>query len=328
MRYERGGAKRWVREELAGYLVTTLTPFRDDLSIDEKALQSNARKLLRHKAVTGLYVGSIYQEPTGLTIAERKRVTKLVIDAADGAPVVAGASANNLSDAIELAQAAEKDGADLIMVWAPTFGMRTDEGVYEFIKTVAQSVEIGVCLYSTTLPEFSFRLRPHIVAKLAELPNVVAVKEASLNAASYLEMLMVAGEKLVVSCPLEEYWLYGKMLDLPGAANFLLGSSRPLYLETGRRQLLSEFLAAVDSRNFAESGRILTQILKVVGELHNAYLARGGHNVAITKAVVELMGLAGGRVRPPLSAASPEDVEYARKILSENGLLPPSGAMT
>lgn len=321
-RYERGQAKEWVRQELSGYLVTTTTPFANDGSIDEAGLRSNVRRLLESSAVRGMYVGSIYQEPTGMTVAERKRVTEVVIEATEGSvPVVAGASANNISDAVELAQTAEAAGADLVMVWAPTFGTRTSEGVYQFIKTVAESVDVGICLYSTTLSEFSFRLMPETVARLADIQNVCAVKEASLSAAGYLEMLMVAGDKLTVSCPLEEYWLYGKMLGLPGAANFMLGSSRPLYLETGNRRLGTEFLAAVDSGDQQRTSRLLTEILRVVGELHNAYLEAGGHNVAINKAIVDLMGMVGGAVRPPVTPASPADVDRARKVLVDNGLL-------
>lgn len=321
-RYGRGEAKAWVRQELSGYLVTTTTPFAQDGSIDEPALQSNVGRLLESTAVRGMYVGSIYQEPAGMTITERKRVTEVVIEATEGSvPVIAGASANNTADAVELAQAAQDAGADLVMVWPPTFGTRTNEGVYQFIKTVAESVDIGVCLYSTTLPEFGFRLLPGTVARLADIENVCAVKEASLSAAGYVEMLMVAGEKLTVSCPLEEYWLYGKLLGLPGAANFLLGSSRPVYLETGSRKLGTEFLAAVDSRDQQLTSRLLTDILRVAGELHNAYLEAGGHNVAITKAIVDLMGLVGGAVRPPVSPVSADAVERARKVLTDNGLL-------
>jgi dihydrodipicolinate synthase/N-acetylneuraminate lyase len=322
MKYSAGGAKQWVRNELSGYLVTTTTPFTDDLLLDEEALRSNVRKLLEPDAIRGLYVGSIYQEPTALTIPERKRINRIVIEEANGAPVVAGASANNLSDAIEIAQAAQNDGADLVMVWPPLFGMRTNEGVYEFIKTVANSVDIGVCLYSTTLPEFGFQLKPATVSALGDLVNVVAVKEASFNIASFIEMITTVGDKVVVSCPLEEYWLYGRMLGLPGAAKFLLGSSRPLYMETGRRKVLSEFLAAVDVENWHEAGRLLTEILRVVGALHNAYLDKGGHNVAITKEVLDLMGLVGGAVRPPLSRPGADDIELAHQILLENGLLP------
>jgi 4-hydroxy-tetrahydrodipicolinate synthase len=322
-RYQRGQAKEWVRQELSGYLVTTTTPFADDGSIDESALRSNVKRLLESSAVRGMYVGSIYQEPTGMTVAERKRVTDVVIEATEGAvPVVAGASANNIADAVELAQAAQGAGADLVMVWPPTFGTRTSEGVYQFIKAVAESVDIGICLYSTTLPEFGFRLKPEVVSRLADIENICAVKEASLSAAGYLEMLMVAGDKLTVSCPLEEYWLYGKLLGLPGAANFLLGSSRPLYLETGSRKLGTEFLAAVDAGDQQRTSQVLTQILRVVGELHNAYLEAGGHNVAITKAIVDLMGLVGGAVRPPVTPASVADIDRARKVLTDNRLLP------
>jgi 4-hydroxy-tetrahydrodipicolinate synthase len=328
MKYSAGGAKQWVRDELSGYLVTTTTPFTDDLSLDEQALRSNVRTLLEPDAIRGLYVGSIYQEPTALTIPERKLINRIVIEEANGAPVVAGASANNLHDAIEIAQAAQADGADLVMVWPPLFGMRTDEGVYEFIKTVANSVDIGVCLYSTTLPEFSFHLKPKTVARLGELDNVVAVKEASFNIASYIEMINTVGDSVVVSCPLEEYWLYGRMLGLPGAAKFLLGSSRPLYMETGGRKVLSEFLAAVEAENWHLAGRLLSDILRVVGALHNAYLDKGGHNVAITKEVLDLMGMVGGPVRPPLSRPDADDIEVARQILLENGLLPLVGTTT
>src|SRR5262249_20792788 len=148
----------------------------------------------------GVYVGSIYQEFTALTMAERKRVSEIALETVAGrVPVMVGVSGSCIADVVELANHAAEHGADLVMLWPPVFGLRTPEGVLDFYRRVTEQSAIGMCLYASSFGELGFRLTPDMLASLADIPQVCAVKEASMSIAIYFETLAKVGDRLVVS---------------------------------------------------------------------------------------------------------------------------------
>jgi 4-hydroxy-tetrahydrodipicolinate synthase len=323
VKYSRGQARDWVRSSLRDYLVVTTTPFSDDGEIDEEGLRRNVEHILRLPGTGGIYVNSIYQEFWTLRLDERKRVVEIILESVGGrVPVVVGTSHTSLKDALELTQHAEKAGADLAMIWPPYFGPRTEDGVFSFFAAIADRVDIGLCTYSSSLTEIGFEMSPEFVARVAEIPNMCAVKEASLSVDGYLRTVELVGKQLAVSSPLEEYWFIG--MTALGGVNvppFLLGSSRPLYMETPEHPHLADFLAAVHSGNLARAREILSLILHLADRLHNRYLKDGGHHVALTKYLSGLFGMAAGPVRAPLGAPTEHEKHEAREVLTAAGLL-------
>jgi 4-hydroxy-tetrahydrodipicolinate synthase len=326
MKYDRKDAKEWVRDTLRGYMVVTTTPFTEDGEIDEASLRSNVEHYLGLECVRSFYTGSLYQEPFSMTIQERMRVDGIVIDAVAGrVPVMLSASTNCVNDSIHLAQHAQEIGADLVMLWPPQYGHRTRDGVLTFLQQVARSVDIGLCMYSTVLPDMGFYVDAGMLEILAAEHNICAVKEASLNPGTYLDTLQRVGERLTVSCPLEENWLLGRqMVGDKYAADVLIGTSRPLYLESAERPYLSTFYEASHKQEYALIGAALKDILEVANALHSRYISRGEHNVPIVKGIMDLLGLAGGPVRAPLVGASQESLDEAKETLRSAGLLPAS----
>src|SRR4051812_3942831 len=145
---------RGVIDRMQGHLIPLTTPFSDDLELDVDGLSGNVELALSLPGSCGVYVGSVYQEFWTLSIAERKRVVDVVVDAVDGrAPVVAGVSSTGLSYTLELLEHAESAGADMVMVWPPIFGDRDDDGVFAFYEEVARSASTPICVYSSTLHE-------------------------------------------------------------------------------------------------------------------------------------------------------------------------------
>lgn len=322
MRYRTETAREWVRENLRGHIVTTITPFRADLSIDEAGLRDNVELLLSLPCVGGLYVNSVFQEATALTAEERNQVLRIVVEATAGrVPVVAVASGNAVADVIAAATAAERLGADLVMLWPPTFGYRTPAGVLEFIRRVARAVTIGLCVYASGLSEFGFRLTPSMLLELSEIEHLCAVKEASMSLGTYLDTLATVGPRLLVSCPLDEYWAVGRRLLPSVTPDLLLGTSRPLYLETPEAPLLSRLRQAVNDGDPARIEPALTTVVRLANQLHTRFLEAGGHNIALAKAVAGLRGLTTGPVRPPMSLPGPEEIGQAREIMRQAGLV-------
>lgn len=148
-----------------------------------------------------------------------------------------------------------------------------------------------------------------------------------MTAGTYMDTLSRVGERLTVSCPVEEHWVMGRqMMGDRYAAPVLLGTSRPLYLETNTKPYLSNFYEAAATKDYDAIGAALREVLVVANALHGRYLVRGEHNVSIVKSIMDLKGLAGGHVRPPLSAASTDSVNEAAAILRRAGLLEESHA--
>lgn len=323
MKYDRKDAKEWVRETLHGYMVVTTTPFTSDGAVDETGIRSNIEHYLSLPCVESFYAGSLYQEPFSMTLDERMRVAGIIVDAIDGrVPVMLSASTNSVDESVLLANHAADIGADLCMLWPPNYGHRSREGVVDFIQQVARSTDIGLCTYSTKMSDMGFYVDAGMLEILAQEENICAVKEASMDPGTYLDTLQRVGDKLTVSCPVEEYWALGRQaLGDKYAAPVLLGTSRPLYMESLEHPYLSTFFEASQKGDYAATGAALRDILELAHSLHSRYTSRGEHNISIVKAIMDLLGLAGGAVRAPLTPADPASVEEAAQILSAAGLL-------
>jgi 4-hydroxy-tetrahydrodipicolinate synthase len=320
--YDAADAKSWARETLRDYFVTTTMPLHADLSIDEDGLRSNIARILRLPCTGGVYVGSIYQEFSSLTMAERMRVNEVALGEIGGrATAMVGVSGTSVAEVAELANHAQAHGADLVMIWPPTFGMRTYDGVLEFYRQVCERTAIGICLYSSTSAELGFHITPDLMVDLAKIDAVCAVKEASANLSTYLEALEKVGDRIVVSMPGEEYWLAGRRLMGPElSTEVLLGTSRPLFCETPHQQLSSSFLTAVRNGDAREATQLMLRIRRIANTIF-ARTARGAHEIGLMKAVTELLGMASGPVRPPLSRPTDDEREQIRAAMIDCGIL-------
>ncbi|MGI4795951.1 MAG: dihydrodipicolinate synthase family protein [Janthinobacterium lividum] len=322
MKYSRSEAKRWVLDTLHGYSVTTTTPLHDDLELDVPGLRSNVEKYLALPGVNGLYIGSIYQEFWTFTLEERKRIAAVILDAAAGrVPVIVNVSHTSYKDSIELAKHAQSAGADLVMCWPPYYGPRNDEGVLGYYHRLADGVDIGIATYTATFAELGFYITPDLMVKLASIDTVVAAKEASFSLDKYSAMVQAAGHLIPISCPLEEYHYYGRLAFPDKTPNFIIGSSRPLYMQTHEKPHCVDFFTALERGDLPAAQAALGCILRVANELHSRFLAKGHHHVTLMKYISSLYGFAAGPVRPPLTPPSDEEKALAVAVLRENGLL-------
>lgn len=322
-RYSRSEARRWVRENLRGYFAVLYTPFLPDGEIDEAGLRRNVTATLALPGVGGLSVHSIHQEFWTLTDAERKRVTDIVIEAADGkAPVVVGASDTSARTVVDLARHAQSAGADAVMVWPPYYGPRTSDGVRAFYEYVAERIDIGMIAYSTTLSELGYYLAPDQVEALLPIENLCAVQNTTLDFSSYAAMMERVGDRICVTTSLEEYFLFGKMSFADGRApDFLLGASRPLFVQNAAQPRCGRFIDAVNRKDYKAAAGEVRAIVAIAGKLQSRYFARGFHHIALSKALTGLFGMATGGTRPPLGAPTPEEFDECARILSEAGLV-------
>ena len=157
-----------------------VTPFRHDLSLDESAL----RKLIRRQIDAGIdYLvpcGTTGESPT-LSREEHVRVVAITVEEARGQlPVLAGAGGYNTADVIELGNELEKLGVDGLLSVNPYYNRPTQEGLYQHFKAIAEGVPLPIVLYN--IPgRTSVNIETPTLRRLADIDNIVAVKEASGN---------------------------------------------------------------------------------------------------------------------------------------------------
>jgi 4-hydroxy-tetrahydrodipicolinate synthase len=282
-----------------------VTPFRRDLSLDEEAL----RRLVRRQVDGGIDFlvpcGTTGESPT-LTSAEQKRVVEITIEEARGrVPVVAGAGGNNTTHVIKMAREFEAMGAKGILSVSPYYNKPTQEGLYQHFRAIAAAVNIPVILYN--IPgRTGVNIEPATIKRLAEIGNIVAVKEASGNIGQMAAILDLVPKDFSV---------------LSGDDGITL----PL-MAIGGRGLIS----VASNEIPAEMARLVRLALAndfaAAREIHQRYFRLMEANFVETnpgpvKAAMALMGLLEPVFRLPLVAPKPENLSKIRAALESVGLV-------
>src|SRR5689334_9825766 len=158
-----------------------VTPFRKDQSLDEERLRELVRRQIQAGISFLVPCGTTGESPT-LTRAEHLRVVGIAIEEAKGrhVPVLAGAGGYNTHEVIELAREIERMGADGILSVTPYYNKPTQEGLYQHYKAIADAIHLPIVVYSVQ-GRTGVNVEPATLARLAQIENIVGVKEASGN---------------------------------------------------------------------------------------------------------------------------------------------------
>ena len=180
-----------------GPCVALATPFDAAGEIDEAAFRENVELCLQN-GVTGLLVSGCTGEFWALTKDERKRLYRLCVDAAAGrAPVIGGTGAIRTPDVIELTEAAKDAGCSGAMVLPPFFVKPSEGDIVAHYQAVSDAVEIPILLYNIPANAVN-ELTPELTARLADIDNVVAIKESSFDLNVFYRTIVLAGDRLRV----------------------------------------------------------------------------------------------------------------------------------
>src|ERR1700750_913592 len=169
------------KTKFRGSFTALVTPFKNG-SVDEAAF----RGLVNWQITEGTHglvpVGTTGESPT-LSHDEHKRVVEWCIDEAKGrVPVIAGAGSNSTKEAIDLAEHAEKAGADAVLVVTPYYNKPTQEGLYQHFKAINDAIGIPIIMYN--IPSRSvIDISVDTMKRLYELKNIAGVKDATANMA-------------------------------------------------------------------------------------------------------------------------------------------------
>ena len=313
MKYRRHDAKAYAREHLRGIWAATLTPFNADLALDEPGWRRNVRHWVRELGIAGLFVNGKQGEFYALSLEERKRTAELAV--AEGARVMVSCSDQSLDTVLDLARHAQAIGADYIVVHTPLlyFGAHTPDTLFNYYRRIAEAVEIGVVMWNQP-PDCGYLLEPEVCLRIAELPNVVAIKY-SVPRETYARLSRMASGRLIVSSSSEEDWL-DNIVEL--GWQVYLCSTPPYLLQSALDRRMHEYTQLAFQGKAGEARAIRDSLNPVRQALKST--RPQGKAAAHQKFWQELLGQAGGAVRAPLLELTRDEKAAARASFEACGL--------
>jgi len=176
---------------LKGSLVAVVTPMRDDGGLDLVRLRELIDFHVAEKTDGIVVVGTTGESPT-VNFEEHCELIRVTVEQASGRiPVIAGTGANSTSEAIELTRCAKEAGASACLLVTPYYNKPTQEGLFQHFKAVAEAVDIPVILYNVP-GRTACDLSNETVLRLAQIPNIVGIKDATGNLERGTDLIMRA----------------------------------------------------------------------------------------------------------------------------------------
>ncbi len=180
---------------LKGSITALITPFRGD-QVDESGFQEFVDWQIKEGTHGVVPCGTTGESPT-LSHQEHKRVVELCIEAADGrVPVIAGTGSNCTAEAIELTRHAEQAGATAALIVTPYYNKPTQAGLYAHYKAIHDATDIPIVIYNSP-PRSVVDMSVETMAKLAKLPNVIGVKDATAKLDRVSQQRRECGEEFI-----------------------------------------------------------------------------------------------------------------------------------
>lgn len=286
-------------------LTAMITPMKADGSVDYKQAVRLAEFLVNNGS-DGLVVGGTTGESATLTFDEKVQLfTDIVNELGGTTEVIAGTGSNDTAASIALTKAAEKVGVDGIMLVTPYYNKPSQEGLYQHFKAIAENSSLPIMLYNVP-GRTNVNLLPETVARLAEIPNIIAIKEASgdLEQVSYLRTLTP-----------DDFLIYSgdDALTLPILSIGGCGVVSVAAHLVGRRikSMIEAFLAG----RVQEATSIHLELIQI---FRTMFIAT---NPVPVKRSLEYLGIDTGPVRLPLVDLTEEQAEMIKETLRHYGLL-------
>lgn len=290
-------------EQFAGLSVAMITPFRDG-KVDYALLEEHVEFQVQAGTTCLCPVGTTGESPT-LSHPEHREVIAAVIKAAAGrVKVMPGTGSNSTQEALELTRWAAQVGADAALVVAPYYNKPTQEGFYRHFKALAEAVDIPICIYN--IPGRTGKnVEPETILRLAELPNIAMVKEAtgSLDQASQI----ICGSDLTVLSGDDSLTL--PILSVGGRGVIsVIGNIVP-------REMI-QLTAAWDRGDIPTAQSLHKKLFPLARDM----LGLATNPIPI-KTAMRLLGRDTGELRLPMTPISQEEEERLRRTLRAFGLL-------
>jgi dihydrodipicolinate synthase/N-acetylneuraminate lyase len=304
-----------LKEMLQGPVVAATTPFKPDLSLDLDGL----RKLVDFYCESGigpLIIGGSTGEFFALSMEERRVIAEVAVQQAAGRlPIIAGCAHSGTQLALELVQHAQETGANGAMVTPPYYTFSGFEGLYRHYEVINNESDLGILIYFSTavLPQVQEVIAdPSLLYKICELPHISGFKDATNNYFFARDISIELQGKVAVieSGGPERYmwvWDYGAPGFITGLGNIWPQVELDFWqaLQRGDRETAQKIVYNQD--------RPYLNFIKNRSKRYNYFAA--------VKALLDMKGLPGGPVRPPLLNWPKEDLPALRAEMVHIGLM-------
>jgi len=280
----------------SGSIVAIVTPMNVDGSVDFKALDRLVEFHIDNRTDGIVAVGTTGESAT-LSVDEHIEVVRRVIAAArKRVPVIAGTGANSTTEAIELTRLAKQAGADACLLVTPYYNKPPQEGLYRHFKLIAETVAIPQILYNVP-GRTACDMKPETVARLAEIPNIVGLKEASGSIERNRELIERVGRKIDLLSGDDDLAVESTLAGFKGVIS--------VTANVAPRKMHDAIAAAIAGRT--DEAHAIDATLK---PLHRTLFLEA--NPIPVKWALARMGLMGDGIRLPLS---PFAAEYHGQVL-------------
>jgi 4-hydroxy-tetrahydrodipicolinate synthase len=288
-----------------GSMPALVTPFRNG-KVDDKAFVA----LVERQVAAGTHAlvpCGTTGEATTLTHDEHRQVVELCVKTAAGrVPVIAGAGSNSTDEAISLLQHAKAVGAHAALIVNPYYNRPTQDGVYAHYKTLNEAVQLPIFVYNVPGRTGS-DMQPELIGRLARLPNIVGIKDASADLSRVARHTALAGRDFIQISG-EDPTAVG--FNAQGGVGCISVTANVAPYQCAAMQ------AATLKGDFAEARRINDTLAR----LHRAMFLEA--SPAPAKYALSLLGLCTGEVRLPLVAVQSADVrQEIEAAMKEAGVL-------
>ncbi|MBR5346175.1 MAG: 4-hydroxy-tetrahydrodipicolinate synthase [Deltaproteobacteria bacterium] len=288
-----------------GSMVALITPFDNEGRFDEHTY----RELIEFQIENGTDVlvpcGTTGESAT-LSYGEHDRVIRACVEQVNGRrPVLAGTGSNATHEAIDISQRARELGADGVLLVTPYYNKPSQEGLYLHYRQIADRVHLPQVLYNVP-GRTGINMTAETVLRLAEIPNIVAIKEASGNLTQISEIIAGAGDKLDVISG-DDFLTFPMMAC--GAKGVISVTANIMPRE------VKALVAAVNEGRWEEARKLHLELLPI----HRAMFLES--NPVPVKTAAAMMGKCGEVLRLPLSSLSAGNREKLSQILRKYRLI-------
>ena len=287
-----------LRSKYSGVIAFPVTPFNKDLSLDLPGLRNNLERLLQHPICAVIAAGGT-GEMYSLTPAEHLRVVQTTLEVVHGQLPVLTAVGFNQQLAVEMARQCASAGVDGILAFPPYYPNADDEGMWRYYNAIGSATSCGMAIYARDWAVFS----PAMVERLTTIPTLVAWKDGHGDIRRYQLIMNRVGDRL--------HWIGGAGDDMA-----------PSYYGLGIRTYTSS-LANIAPKLSLQIHELASENDSVpLNELMAKYVIphyairarRKGYEVSVVKAQMDILGMTGGPVRPPLVNVTEPEVNELRTI--------------
>ncbi len=287
-----------------GTLTALVTPFRDG-RVDEDALRALVERQIE-AGIDGLVPCGSTGESATLSHAEHRQVVEIVIDAAAGrVPVVAGTGSNSTREAIEFTAHARDAGAEGALLLSPYYNKPTQEGIYAHYATIAEETRLPLVVYNVPGRTAS-NIAAETVARLARLPGIVGIKEASGDLDQMAHVIAKSPTDFAVLSGDDALTL--PLLALGGRGVISTSSNvAPAAMAELVRSFLAGDVAAARQRHY--------ELLPLFDVLFCET------NPIPVKAAVSALGLCDDEIRLPLTKLGDANLERLKVVMKDLGIL-------